>query len=221
MRRYKEHLVIVSLGALLSFAACAIITVNVYFPEKDVKSAYNSLEDELLQPTPKKENLTPAPKPSSHLQGPTLLALGGPWRIAMVADAFAQDDLSQRIAEEIKGYPEVLAAYKGLGQRLERMNQLRDKGLVGEGKDGRVVLRAKPPQIGDAEVKLTDEENKDREVIMNGMAKAIAKLNKQEPTSSNIAKMKPQASETFASLRRDKAQPGWWIQLPDGAWKQK
>jgi hypothetical protein len=139
----------------------------------------------------------------------------------MVADAFAQDDLSQRIAEEIKGYPEVLAAYKGLGQRLERMNQLRDKGLVGEGKDGRVVLRAKPPQIGDAEVKLTDEENKDREVIMNGMAKAIVKLNKQEPTSSNIAKVKPQASETFASLRRDKAHPGWWIQLPDGSWKQQ
>jgi hypothetical protein len=221
MRRYKEHLVIVSLGALLSFAACAIITVNVYFPEKDVKSAYNSLEDELLQPTPKKENSTPAPKPSSHLQGPTLLALGDHWRIAMVADAFAQDDLSQRIAEEIKGYPEVLAAYKGLGQRLERMNQLRDKGLVGEGKDGRVVLRAKPPQIGDAEVKLTDEENKDREVIMNGMAKAIVKLNKQEPTSSNIAKVKPQASETFASLRRDKAHPGWWIQLPDGSWKQQ
>ena len=53
MRRYKEHLVIVSLGALLSFAACAIITVNVYFPEKDIKSAYKSLEDELLQPTPK------------------------------------------------------------------------------------------------------------------------------------------------------------------------
>ncbi len=221
MSRYKEHLLVVTLGALVSVAACAIITVNVYFPEKDVKSAYNSLEDELLQPTPKKEDSTPAPKPSSHLQGPTLPALGGPWRIALVTDAFAQDDLSQRIAEEIKGYPEVLAAYKGLGQRLERMNQLRDKGLVGEGKDGRVVLRAKPPQVGDAETKLVEEENRDREVIMNGMAKAIAKLNKQDPTPSNIAKVKPQASETFASLRRDKAHPGWWIQLPDGTWKQK
>ena len=221
MRRHKERLVIVSLGALLSFAACAIITVNVYFPEKDVKSAYKSLEDELLQPTPKKEDSTPAPKPSSHLMGRLLLALGGPWRIALAADAFAQDDLSQRITEEIKTYPEVVAAYKGLGQRLERMNQLRDKGLVGEGKDGKVVLRAKPPQVGDAETKLAEEENKDREVIMNGMAKAIVKLNKQEPTSSNIAKVKPQASETFASLRRDKAHPGWWIQLPDGTWKQK
>jgi len=221
MRGYKEHLVIVSLGALLSFAACAIITVNVYFPEKDVKSAYKSLEDELLQPTPKKEDSTPPPKPSSHLQGPTLLALAGPWRIGLVTEAFAQDDLSQRIAEEIKTYPEVVAAYKGRGQRLARLKQLKDQGLVGEGNDGKVVLRAKPPQVGDAETKLVQEENKDREVIMSGMAKAILKLSKQEPISSNLAKAKTQATETFASLRRDEAQPGWWIQLPDGSWKQK
>ena len=214
-------IVTLALGALVSVAACAIITVNVYFPEKDVKSAYKSLEDELLQPTPKKPDSTPAPKPSSHLRRRLLLALGGPWRIALVADAFAQDDLSQRITEEIKTYPEVVAAYKGLGQRLERMNQLRDKGLVGEGKDGKAVLRAKPPQVKEADTKLVEEENKDREVIINGMAKAIVKLDNKEPTSANLGRVKPQASETFASLRRDKAHPGWWIQLPDGTWKQK
>lgn len=116
--------------------------------------------------------------------------------------------MSQRISEEIKGYPEVVAAYKGLSQRLARLNQLRDQGLVGEGKDGRVVLRAKPPQVGEAEAMLVLEENRDREVIILGMAKAILKLNRQEPTSGNLAGVKTQASETFASLRREKAQPG-------------
>ena len=221
MSRYREHLLILSLSALVGFAACAIITVNVYFPEKDVKSAYKSLEDELLQPTPKKEDAAPSPKPSSRLEQRTLLAVAAHWRIALVPDAFAEDDLAQRIAEEIKNYPEVIAAYKGLSQRLARLNQLRDQGLVGEGKDGKVVLRAKPPQVGDAESKLIEEENKGREVIMTGMAKAILKLSKQEPTSSNLANAKTQASETFASLRRDKAQSGWWIQLPDGTWKRK
>ncbi len=221
MCRHKEHLFVLTLGALMSFAACAIITVNVYFPEKDVKSAYKSLEDELLQPTPKKEDSTPAPKPSSRLERRYLLAGAGLWRIALVADAFAQEDLSQRIAEEIKTYPEVLAAYQGVRQKLDRINQLRDQGLVGEGKDGRLVLRAKPPQVKEADVKLVEEDNKDREVIINGMAKAIVKLNKQEPSSSNLARVKPQAAETFASLRREKAHPGWWIQLPDGTWKQK
>lgn len=221
MCRHKEHLFVLTLGALMSFAACAIITVNIYFPEKDVKSAYKSLEDELLQPTPKKEDSTPAPKPSSRLERRYLLAGAGLWRIALVADAFAQEDLSQRIAEEIKTYPEVLAAYQGVRQKLDRINQLRDQGLVGEGKDGRLVLRAKPPQVKEADVKLVEEDNKDREVIINGMAKAIVKLNKQEPSSSNLARVKPQAAETFASLRREKAHPGWWIQLPDGTWKQK
>ncbi|MGH7412152.1 MAG: DUF1318 domain-containing protein [Candidatus Methylomirabilis sp.] len=223
MCRYKEHLLILTLTALVTVAACAIITVNVYFPEKDVKSAYKSLEDELLQPTPKKEDSTPSPKPRSHLEQPrVLLAVASHWRIALVPDAFAQEDLAQRITEEIKGYPEVVAAYKGRGQRLARLRQLKDQGLVGEGKDGKVVLRGKPPQVGDAEATLVQEENKDREVIMNGMAKAILKLSKQEPTSSNMSKARIQATETFASLRRDEAQPGWWIQLPeDGTWKKK
>lgn len=129
--------------------------------------------------------------------------------------------MSQRISEEIKGYPEVVAAYKGLSQRLARLNQLRDQGLVGEGKDGRVVLRAKPPQVGEAEAMLVLEENRDREVIISGMAKAILKLNRQEPTSGNLASVKTQASETFASLRREKAQPGWWVQLQDGTWTRR
>ena len=221
MRTYKQHLVLVTLGALLSFAACAIITVNVYFPEKDVKSAYKSLEDELLEPGPKKPSPTPSPKPSSRLEIRSLLAAADGWRIALVDEAFAQDDLAQRITEEIKGYPEVVAAYKGLSQRLDRLNQLRDKGFVGEGKDGKVALRAKPPQAGEAEARIVDEENRDREVIISGMAKAILKLTKQEGSSANLARVKPQASETFASLRREKAKPGWSIQLPDGTWKTK
>jgi hypothetical protein len=221
MCRYKERLLLLTLGAFVSFAACAIITVNVYFPEKDVKAAYKSLEDELLEPTPKKQDSTPGPKPSSRLERQPLLAGTGPWRIVLVTDAFADEDLAKRITEEIRGYPDVVAAYKGRGQRLARLKQLKDQGFVGEANDGKVVLRAKPPQVGEAETKLVQEENKDREVIMNGMARAILKLNKQEATSSNLAKVRPQATDTFASLRRDEAQPGWWIQLPDGAWKQK
>ncbi len=221
MYSYKERVLIFTIGAVVSFAACAVITVNVYFPEKDVKAAYKSLEDELLQPTPKKEESTPAPKPSSHLERRRVLAAAGTWRIAIVADAFAQEDLSQRIAEEIKTYPEVLAAYKSIGQKLERLNQLRDQGVVGEGNEGKAVLRARPPQIKEADIKLVEETNKDREVVINGMAKAILKITKQQASPANLAKVKPQASETFASLRRDKAHPGWWIQLPDGTWKQK
>ncbi|MBI2883047.1 MAG: DUF1318 domain-containing protein [Candidatus Methylomirabilis oxyfera] len=224
MRRNRKPLVMLTLSALFSFVACANITVNIYFPEKDVKSAYKSLEEELLQPTPKKEKEeTPAQSPTSGLrQGrQSLLTMVRALRITLVAEALAQDDLSRRITEEIKGYPEVVAAYRGVGQRLARLNQLRDQGLVGEANDGKAALRASPPQVGDAEAALLREENRDREVIISGMAKAILKLTRQEGTPANLARIRTQASETFASIRRDAAHPGWWVQLPNGTWARK
>jgi hypothetical protein len=224
MRRHRKQLVMFTLSSLLSFAACAVITVNVYFPEKDVKSAYKSLEDELLQQTPKKEKeAAPAQSPTSSLwQGrQPLLAVIRTWRMTLVSEAMAQDDLSRRITQEIKGYPEVIAAYRGIGQRLARMNQLRDQGLVGEAKDGKAALRANPPQVGEAEAALLLEENGDREVIINGMAKAILKLTQQGATPANLARVKTEAAETFASIRRDAAHSSWWVQLPNGTWTRK
>lgn len=224
MRRNRKPFVMLTLSTLLSFAACANITVNIYFPEKDVKSAYKSLEEELLQPTPKKEKEeTPAQSPTSSLrQGrQPLLTMVRASRITLVTEALAQDDLSRRITEEIKGYPEVVAAYRGVGQRLARLNQLRDQGLVGEANDGKAALRASPPQVGDAEAALLREENRDREVIISGMAKAILKLTQQEGTPANLARVRTQAADTFASIRREGARPGWWVQLPNGTWTRK
>ena len=45
---------LVGMSGLL--AACAIITVNVYFPEKAVKEAYKSLDDMLLKDGAEKTN---------------------------------------------------------------------------------------------------------------------------------------------------------------------
>jgi uncharacterized protein YdbL (DUF1318 family) len=101
---------------------------------------------------------------------------------------------------------------------MGRLNELRDKGLVGEGKDGKVAVRG---QLAEADKKLVQEVNADREMVIGGMAKAILKLAKQEATSANMSNAKKQAAESFASLRRDKAKSGWPIQLPDGTWKTK
>ncbi|NJD69042.1 MAG: DUF1318 domain-containing protein [candidate division NC10 bacterium] len=222
MRTYRTPLVMFTAGALLSIAACAVITVNVYFPEKDVKSAYKSLEEELLQTPNKEQEPAPSQAPSSHLWNrQQLLAATRAWRIALVTEAMAQDDLSRRITEEIKGYPEVVAAYKGVGGRLARLNQLREQGLVGEANNGRVTFRAGPPQVSEADTALLGEENRDREGIIHGMARAILKLTRQEGTPANLARVKTEAAETFASIRREAAKSGWWVQRPDGAWTRK
>ncbi len=47
----KSWFVAGALGFIL--ASCAVITVNIYFPEKDVKEAYKTLEKELMAPEEK------------------------------------------------------------------------------------------------------------------------------------------------------------------------
>ncbi|WP_298271409.1 hypothetical protein [Geobacter sp.] len=49
-------------GAALFLASCAFITVNVYFPEKEVKKAFKALDEKYLKPAEEpKEGETPAP----------------------------------------------------------------------------------------------------------------------------------------------------------------
>ncbi len=49
-------------------ASCAVITVNVYFPEKDVKEAYKDLEKELMKPDSNAAQNNPDNKPESQPQ---------------------------------------------------------------------------------------------------------------------------------------------------------
>src|SRR5689334_15891471 len=97
--------VVASLCGLLT--ACAIITVNVYFPEKDVKQAYKSLDEMLLKQgngtkTPAGEKPAEEPpagteekkeeiKPQSSLNG-TLL------NFSLVAVACAEEPLADELA---------------------------------------------------------------------------------------------------------------------------
>ncbi len=50
MRTYEDCLLLSTLSALLSFASCAIITVEDYFPEKAAKPASKSLPRRSLSP---------------------------------------------------------------------------------------------------------------------------------------------------------------------------
>lgn len=53
------------------------------------------------------------------------------------------------------------------------------------------------------------------------MVKAILKLTQQQATPAHLARVKTQASGTFALLRREGARPDWWGQLQDGTWTRK
>lgn len=206
-------------------AACAIITVNVYFPEKDVKQAYKSLDEMLLNqggenaPDTSGADLQPPqngkqeePKPQSMLGGRT-------FSFSFVGTAHAEEPVADQLAVEIASNPEVLKAYDEMKERLPRMNALRESGAVGETKQGLVTVRDKEKA---GEVKpLVDAENRNRKVVITAMAKAILKINKKPEDSAALNQVLAKAAASYASTKQEEARPGWWIELPNGRWVQK
>ena len=214
--------------------SCATVTVNVYFPAEEVRQAYETLEEELLKPpqeeTPGNEK---APKqgevekkPQSllkypdkpQLQSRRLIILKRKFTLDLSKFVWAQDNLDREIVNEIKNMPDVVQAYRNRGKRLDVINNMLSQGKVGLGNKGLLVQRG---DLTNEEKADFNAENKDRETIIEGMAKAIVKINNIDPTSKNIKRVIPEAAEQFAAVRRNEAQPGWWIQLPDGSWRQK
>jgi hypothetical protein len=196
-------------GALLfTVAACAVITVNIYFPEKDVKEAYKVLEKELMDPGAKPDGQKPEGKPESSIQ------------FEMVRSAYAQEPgLSDKIAEAVKKMPDVVNAYKEMGARIADTDRLRDSGAVGEGNNGLLAEREKGLTPSDRTIFVAENEN--RRTVIIGMTKAIIRINRQPETPDNISQVRPQATKQFAAIRRDSAKKGWWIQDDNGNWAKK
>ena len=219
-------------------AACAVITVNVYFPEKDVKQAYKSLDDMLLKqgddtgkPAAKpaegqpaggepagtqtpgtEENKPPEVKPQSSIEGKH-------FELSLITTAFAAGDIADELAVEMSSMPEVLKAYDQIKASIPQLNALRDSGAVGENKQGLLTVRD-PAKLGGNEA-LVKAVNDSRKVVITSMAKAILKVNKQPDSQAALNQVMGKAAAMFADVRHEKAKPGWWIELPNGRWVQK
>jgi len=194
--------------------SCMVVTVNVYFPEKDVKEAYKELEKELMTPEGKQpENKPPESKPDGKPNSSI--------KFELVDTAYAQEaDLSKRIAEMVRKMPDVVHAYKEIGARIPEIDKLRDSGAVGEGNNGMLVVREEKLMTPEAN-RLVALVNGNRRTIINGMSKAIIRINRAPENEQNLRQVMPQATEQFASIRQDSAKKGWWIQLQDGNWVKK
>ena len=202
----KMRLILSALFLIL--VSCAVITVNIYFPEKDVKEAYKLLEKELMAPEGQPQETTPQGKPESSLQ------------FELVASAYAQEaGLPDKIAEIVKKMPDVVNAYKEMGARIADIDRLRGSGLVGEGKNGLLVVRE--GNITPQDQNFINMENQNRKTVIQGMTKAIIRINRLPENEANLNQVMPQATEQFASIRRDSAKKGWWIQDSSGNWAKK
>lgn len=204
-------------------AACAIITVNVYFPEKDVKQAYKSLDEMLLKQggegTPPAEGTPPPPAEKKEEVKPQSLLQKKRISFSLVSVAFAENNVAFDLAVELSSMPDVLKAYDEMKARLPQLDALRNSGAVGENRQGLVVVRDKA-RLGSNQA-LIKAENDNRKTVITGMARAVLKLNKQPETKASLNQALGKAAAIYAETRRDAAKPGWWIEMPNGSWVQK
>ena len=199
------------LTGMLFFAvvSCMVITVNIYFPEKEAEEAFKILEKELMTPEVEKQEPKPDAKPESSI------------KFELVTSAYAQEPrLSEKIAEMVKKMPDVVNAYKEMGARIGEIDKIRDNGAVGIGNSGLLVFRDEGLLTPDQK-KLVSAENESRKTIINGMAKAIIRINRVPENEQNLKQVMPQAGKLFAVIRQEAAKKGWWIQAPDGNWTRK
>ncbi|HEX8947317.1 MAG TPA: DUF1318 domain-containing protein [Dissulfurispiraceae bacterium] len=191
-------------------ASCAVITVNIYFPEKDVKEAYKNLEKELMD-TGGKTGVQPGAQPEVKPQSSI--------RFEFATPAYAGPSLAEDISAIVRRMPDVVAAYKDIGANLPALDKLRDRGAVGEANNG--LLEAREGTMSPQEKQLVDRMNENRKTVIKGMTKAIVRINRLPETPDNLKQVTPQATEQFASIRRDAAKKGWWIQDAHGNWAKK
>jgi len=205
----EKKVLVMTAILFLVMASCMVITVNIYFPEKDVKEAYKALEKELMTPEGGQPKAKPEEKPESSI------------KFEWVTSAHAQEPgLSAKIAEIVKKMPDVVNAYREIGARIGDIDKMRDNGAVGEGKDGMLAIRDEKLLTPDQK-KLIVMVNTNRKTIISGMAKAIIRINRVPENEQNLNQVMPQAVEQFAAHRRDSAKRGWWVQSPDGNWSRK
>ena len=184
----------------------ACVTVNVYFPEAEVRDLSKQIEEEVRKQAAQQAGEAPPapePPPQPH-QGASLLdlLLGATPAMAQVAQ------------------PEITnpAIRKIIDSRSARFNELRryfDQGVLGENNKGLVEVRSLEA-LADLKARadvqrLVKAENTDREELYKEIAAA---------KNVDLAQL-PKIRETYASTLRQNAKAGDWVQQPDGNWVKK
>lgn len=204
--------IVIGLGCAAVLVAC--ITINVYFPEAAVKELSQQIEEEVQKKAAGEATPVPEPTPTPVAQPDEgapesllscILSLGATTAYA------AQDQVAQ---PEITN-PAIRKIIDSRAARLDAINALKAKGVIGESNQALLVIRNLDAIQGlkaraDAQ-KLVKDENADREQLFKEIAAA---------KNVDLAQL-PQIQTTYAETLREKAHPGDWIQLPDGTWVQK
>jgi uncharacterized protein YdbL (DUF1318 family) len=173
----------------------ACVTVNVYFPAKEVERRAGDIVDDIRRD----QSAAPAPvAPQSFLT-----PFPGGW--SFTGTAWAQKEPES---------PAVSALKKQIRERFPRLAPLYQKGALGENNQGWLEIRdlnnLSPAEKNEVKP-LADAENRDRRALYLEVAKSM------NVSPDQLIKVQ----RIFAEKWQQSASPGWWIQKGDGAWVQK
>ena len=185
-------------GLVLALLSC--ITVNIYFPEAEVKKAAEDIvndvrgtdkekKDEVKKDEIKKFSVAEAPG------------------FSLFPALYAQQ------ATDVST-PGIRALKEAMKARLPQLGPYYDAGRIGEANTGFLqILNENGLSLQDRPVfrKLVNDENKDRRDLYAEVAKA---LNVDPSKIADVQKI-------FAGQWIATARAGWMVQKPDGSWAKK
>lgn len=199
----------VVLGAcVLGVVAC--VTINVYFPEAEIKDLSKQIEEQVREEAAKAASEESEPAEDEIIEEPQPSSSGILDALLGVTPAYAQSVPAPEISN-----PAIRKIIESRASRLQQINEVKLIGVIGE--DNEALLEVLNLEVlsdlkARAEVqKLVRAENADREQLFKEIAAA------KNVDASQI----PQIRTTYASTIREEARRGDWIQMPDGTWKQK
>ncbi|MBI4179579.1 DUF1318 domain-containing protein [bacterium] len=225
----KKWLALISVPLMVS---CATVTVNVYFPDKDVEAVFEDIESGL------DFDVVPAPKDTESVKSKSKpKRRSGAWRSPLGAAAAWADEGKAGIKKELQKMKDVQESLARRKERMETLSRLLDAAWVGLGKDG--LIRRIPPDLGPAGeaesladifgeagaetavVKLTADENTDRKILIRGMAVATLRATEQDETDKeSLDNALTRSAALFSKSRMGKLKPGWFYEDEDGTWKR-
>lgn len=179
-------------GVFTVFLSC--VTVNVYFPAREVEKKAGDIVDDI------RKNTDAAPAPAGP-QSSWKEGLYGYWLNGNLAWAQKADS------------PAVQALKKQLGERFPKLKPFYQKGAAGENNKGFVELRnggLAPAEKSELKG-LIEAENRDRQALYQEVAKSM------NIAPDQIVKVQ----RIFADKWQQSSASGWWIQKEDGRWVQK
>ena len=223
---------------LLLLVALGCITVNLYFPETELRRAAEEIVNDVrpeLPPVDPHETQGGSNDPSQPSTGSGereandkkaflwrrreakgFLASFGP----RLAYAEGEKKVDEQETKEKKGIklevstPVIDRIRETLKKRYAKLLPFYEKGAIGEGRDGYLALRETEKlslkEKRDVQLYL-DEENKDRKNLYT----ELARENKIE--SSEIARI----GALFSLEWQKKTKVGWWIEKEKGKWERK